>query len=168
MFFRRAIGGLDRELDPAALAIFEELRGVEIAFVEQIHVGGAIVWVEAPARHELVEMFAALVVARINRHAPIAPDGGVGAFVLLAAKRCALFRRGTRIMRIDLDDPTVERGPVWIFADAELRRRARGGHVKRGIAMAQHIECVSGVGETEIGRIVAAAGEHAVEVFFRR
>ena len=119
---RRRIGGVERERQPAPAAIFLEMRGIKLTLVEQIQLAVAIVGIEAAARHEFVDELVALIVARIDGHAPVARQRGRGAFRLAASERGALFRRPLRIVRIDFERPAIERRSVRVLRHVELCR----------------------------------------------
>ncbi len=90
---------------PLDLAIFMEFGHVKRAFIQQVHIGSAIIRVELARRHELVDIVEAFVVAQIEDHAPVLVDDGFGTLMLETAKRGPLLRHGVRIGHIDLDDP---------------------------------------------------------------
>ena len=107
------------ERHPRQRAVLGELRDVERAGVEKVHVGGAVVGIEGAARHELVDVVEALVVAEIEDDASVLRHDQLGAFVLEAAERGALLRHRIRVHRIDLDDPAEAVRLVRLLADVE-------------------------------------------------
>jgi hypothetical protein len=74
------------ERQPREGAVGGELRHVERALVEQVHVRRAIVRLERALGHELVDVVEALVVAEVEDDAPVLRDDRLGAFVLEAAE----------------------------------------------------------------------------------
>ena len=61
-----ALAASARDREPAALPSSSNCAHVELAVVEQIHVGGAIGRIEAAARDELVDILVALIVAHVD------------------------------------------------------------------------------------------------------
>ena len=62
-FFDRGVDRVQSQRQPVATAVFVEASGIELAVVEQVAVGGAVVWIEAAVRDELVDELIDLVVA---------------------------------------------------------------------------------------------------------
>ena len=149
------------ERHPLDLAVLGELRDVERAGIEQVHVRGAVVGIECAARHELVDVVEALVVAEIEDDASVLRHDRLGAFVLDAAERGALLRHRIRIHRIDLDDPAEAVRLVRLLADVEAVVVARPfvGALRHAVAL---VVLRLGVIGGEL------AGEIAVKILLRR
>ena len=80
---------------PVQVAIGVELGDRQLAVVEQVLVGLAVVGIERALGHEAVEVFEVIVVSQIDDDTPVLVDDGRGAFVRKAAERGALHRRGS-------------------------------------------------------------------------
>src|SRR5690606_25508920 len=125
----------------------------------------AIVRVEPPARHELVDVLVPLIVAHIDDDAPILCERGRRALILLAAKRRALLRRGAWIVWIDLDDPAIKRWAAGVLGEVELAGRTVS-EASAWIAEGRRIQRERGIVELRAG--VERTDKEPVEIFFRR
>ena len=70
---------------------------------------------------ELVDVLVDLVVAHVRHHVPVARGGEVRALVLQATEHRVLARRGGRVVRVDLDDPTEPERLVRLGRQVEAR-----------------------------------------------
>ena len=160
--FGRAVGRGGADRDPAAAAAFFKARAIKLALVEQVHVGGAVRRIKAPARHEFVHKLVALIVAHVNRHAPVLGERGGGAFVFLAAKRGALFRGGRWIIGIDVHDPAIGGRAVRVFATRRRQDEFRS-HPRVGIAERKRVSRERLV--RALGLKIAGGAEEAIVKF---
>ena len=104
---------------PAHLAVGLEARGIERPAVEQVAVRLRSRGIVFAIGDELVDVFHARIVARVEGDAPVVADRMGRALVRRTAERSALDRRGLRIVRIDLDDPAEAVRLVALLVEVE-------------------------------------------------
>src|SRR5687768_1573945 len=80
-------------------------REVQGAVIEQVAIGDRVLRVEAPARHELVDVFEFFVITHVRDDVAGLAHDGIGTFVLEASERGALARHGARVVRVDFHHP---------------------------------------------------------------